>query len=366
MENPTAAGTPKVTIPRSSRLASRERHGELGSLGRRSSAQPQITFNRLHASFYLDADSAELDVDVDPYDLPPRETAAKLFDCYKQIVHKSFSILSTQFEDQFRRYFEALRSERPFSVPNRWLAILNIAFAIAARFSHLINAGWQGEEGDHIVYMTRSVRLLGSWPFAAAPDLALIQVSGLLAFYYQVIGHVSRAWVLIGISIRLALALGLHLRNEDPDIPLSKKETLLRTWWTLHAVECQLSAITGRPCVLSHEDCTVSLPMHFSEATASSSSSTNSFLPARDQDKSLTPASSSISEKNRRLQAPRSYLDAHLNIGLIMQKLLSALYSPRTTQYPWSYIQNTIPNLLQELFSGRRGRKGCIIHVFGL
>jgi hypothetical protein len=95
--------------------------------------------------------------------------------------------------------------------------------------------------------------------------------------------------------------------------------------------------------------------MTFSEATASSSSSTNSFPPARDQDKSLTPVNSSISEKNRRLQAPRSYLDAHLNIGLIMQKLLSALYSPRTAQYPWSYIQNTIPNLLQEFDDWKQG-----------
>jgi hypothetical protein len=130
------------------------------------------------ASFYLDADSPELDVNVDPYELPPRETATKLFACYKQCVHTSFPILPPQFEDQFRRYFEAVRSERPFSVPDRWLAILNIVFAIGARFSHLINAGWQGEERDHLVYMTRSVRLLGFWPFDATPDLALIQVVG--------------------------------------------------------------------------------------------------------------------------------------------------------------------------------------------
>jgi hypothetical protein len=73
---------------------------------------------------------------------------------------------------------------------------------------------------------------------------------------------------MIGISIRLALALGLHLHNEDPDMPSGKKEILLRTWWTLHAIECQLSAITGRPCVLGHEDCTVALPMALSEETA--------------------------------------------------------------------------------------------------
>jgi hypothetical protein len=138
-------------------------------------------------------------------------------------------------------------------------------------------------------------------------------------------------------------------------MPSGKKEILLRTWWTLHAIECQLSAITGRPCVLGHEDCTVALPMALSEETASSSDSTNRFPPARGQPKSPTPASSSKSEKNRRLQTPRSYLDAHLNIGLIMQKLLSALYSPRTAQYPWTYIQNSIPTLLRELDDWKQG-----------
>ncbi|KAK7190378.1 hypothetical protein DPSP01_011545 [Paraphaeosphaeria sporulosa] len=307
------------------------------------------------ASFYLDANSAELDVDVDPYELPPKEAASKLFECYKQTVHKSFPFLPPQFEDQFRRYFEAVKSERPFTVPDRWLAILNVVFAIGARYSHLINAEWQGEERDHLIYMTRSVRLLGSWPFAAAPDLALIQVSGLLAFYYQVIGHVSRGWIMIGISIRLALALGLHLRNEDPNIPFSKKETILRTWWALHAIECQLSAITGRPCVLSHEDCTVALPQTLSEDLPSPISPINPTQPSWKKESSQTPASGSMSEESRILQSPRSYLDAHLKIGLIMQKLLSELYSPRTAQFTWKRVQENIPRLLQELDDWKQG-----------
>lgn len=160
---------------------------------------------------------------------------------------------------------------------------------------------------------------------------------------------------MIGISIRLALALGLHLRNDDPNLPLSKKETILRTWWTLHAIECQLSAITGRPCVLSHEDCTVALPMNLSEETPGPSSPIDSTLPTQNTEASPTPASGSASEKSRRLQHPRSYLDAHLNIGLIIQKLLSALYSPRTAQYSWARVQNSIPKLLQELEDWKHG-----------
>ncbi|KAL1596299.1 hypothetical protein SLS60_008944 [Paraconiothyrium brasiliense] len=239
------------------------------------------------ASFYLDSDSSELDMDVDPYELPAREMAEKLLECYMRTVHKSFPILPAQFEDQFRRYFQAVKAERPFSVPDKWLAILNIVFAIG--------------------------------------------------------------WVMIGIAIRLALALGLHLRNEDPKTPIGKKETTLRTWWSLHAIECQLSAITGRPCVLGHEDCTVSLPTSFAEEASSSTSPTGSTPSARDPSKSSTPVSNSIAGTNRQRQVTRSYLDAHLEIGLITQKLLAALYSPRTAQYEWKDVQKTIPDLLREL-----------------
>ena len=40
-------------------------------------------------SFYLDGDSFDLNVAVDPYELPLPERAEKLFDCYMQTVHTS-------------------------------------------------------------------------------------------------------------------------------------------------------------------------------------------------------------------------------------------------------------------------------------
>lgn len=301
-------------------------------------------------SFYLDSDSTELEFEVDMYEIPPIEMAEKLFESYMKTVHRSFPILPPHFEDQFRRYFNAVGSKQRFSVPDRWLAIVNVVFAIGAYHSHLVDAEWRGEERDHLIYMMRAVRLMGSWPFNTAPDLAIIQVTGLLSFYYQVIGHVSRGWVMIGIAIRQALALGLHLRNDDSKVSGTRKETCIRTWWSLHAIECLLSATTGRPCVLGHEDCTVPLPLTLSEE-----SSQSAWISRRVRKESPTPASSSIPGKTLRLQQPRSYLDAHLNIGLITQKLLSSLYSPRISQKPWGYIQSTIPLLLRELETWKQG-----------
>lgn len=160
---------------------------------------------------------------------------------------------------------------------------------------------------------------------------------------------------MIGISLRLALALGLHLRNEDPSTPASKKETLVRTWWSLHSIECVLSAVTGRPCIIGHEDCTVSLPHIFSKVYSNVGNASGG-TPARSDYRASTAQSSSIggSSPGRMTAAPLSYLDAHINIGLITQKVLAKLYSPRTSTQSWEYIQKAIPELMKELDEWRR------------
>ena len=65
---------------------------------------------------------------------------------------------------------------------------------------------------------------------------------------------------MIGLSLRLALTLGLHLRNEDSALGEPGKEALIHTWWSLHSIECLLSSVTGRPPAIAFEYCTVPLP----------------------------------------------------------------------------------------------------------
>jgi hypothetical protein len=53
--------------------------------------------------------------------------------------------------------------------------------------------------------------------------------------------------VAIGIALRHALALGLHLRNEDETMEIAEKERLVHTWWALQTFEGSLSIMLGRP-----------------------------------------------------------------------------------------------------------------------
>jgi hypothetical protein len=157
----------------------------------------------------------------------------------------------------------------------------------------------------------------------------------------------DRAWGIIGISIRSALAVGLHLRNEDPTTPPNKKETLQHTWWSLHSVECLLSAITGRPFVIANEDCTVPLPS--SQKESSDDSTHNDYLKRSDAPPT-TDSGSFESSNSTTVPAPiQSLMTAHIKMDLTTRTVLTRLYSARTANSTWEDIQKAIKSLINEL-----------------
>lgn len=145
-------------------------------------------------SFWADPESVEADFFVDSYELPPLETAERLLGCYMNKVHDSFPILPRKtFEDQFRKYFTALANGNAPRLSPKWQAILNLVFAIAAKYSHLSKASWQADERDHLIYQARARTFgLNDSTMTTHPDMPQIQSLGLLAFYWLSVGQVSR------------------------------------------------------------------------------------------------------------------------------------------------------------------------------
>jgi hypothetical protein len=130
------------------------------------------------STFYLDGDDLDVDIMVDPYELPPPETAGKLFDCYMQTVHSSFPIVPEVFKKQFRNYSDSVKQDRLYQAPEHWQATLNLVLAIGALYSHLLQTEWQADERDHLVYMTRAIRIVGLDKIATslhAPSLSIIR-----------------------------------------------------------------------------------------------------------------------------------------------------------------------------------------------
>jgi hypothetical protein len=149
-------------------LRTRQEASEAGSI-------PHVS----DSTFYLDSDDLDVDIMVDPYELPPPETADKLFDCYMRTVHSSFPIVSDVFKKQFRNYSNSVKRDRLYQVPEHWQATLNLVLAIGALYSHLIQAEWRADERDHLIYMTRAIRIVGLDKIATslhAPSLSIIRV----------------------------------------------------------------------------------------------------------------------------------------------------------------------------------------------
>ncbi|RDH26600.1 C6 transcription factor [Aspergillus welwitschiae] len=182
-------------------------------------------------SFYLDDISLPLLESVDPYGLPSKGLANQFFMAYMESVHPSFNVVrKTAFISQYQQFFS-----QPAQPSRRWLAILNMIFAIGCRYSQTVNGRTDGDYGD-LVYMNRARKLaLGKTHFFEHADLQQIQVEFLMALYLSI----------------YVLRYGIPAR--------------IRLWWSIFLLEHLLTAITGRVSCVGESLSATPLPIPFEE-----------------------------------------------------------------------------------------------------
>lgn len=127
---------------------------------------------------------------VDPLEVPPRAISDALFQVYLDTVHPAFPIIGKiNFISQYQRF-----SDNPhIQTGSSWKAILNLIYAIGAKYSHLVQVDWRGDDRDHLIYFTRA-RMLGfnADSMFGHADLQRVQITGLMAFYLTAINQVNR------------------------------------------------------------------------------------------------------------------------------------------------------------------------------
>ncbi|KAL8976750.1 MAG: hypothetical protein Q9177_006780, partial [Variospora cf. flavescens] len=222
------------------------------------------------ANYNCDDIPLSIHENVQAYQVPPRATADFLLACYLETVHPAFPILGkTTFVKQYCAFYD----NPNLKTGPRWLAVLNLLFAISARYGRLVGADWSQYSDDHAVYFSRA-RLLGldSGSIWIPAELQRIQVHGLASFYLMATNQVNRAFSMSGIAIRQAMTLGLNLRNDDRSLSESSKQIRYLVWWSVASVERVLSGITGRPPSFSGYDCSAPLPLPLEEEMFMSSS----------------------------------------------------------------------------------------------
>ncbi|KAG9187290.1 hypothetical protein G6011_05161 [Alternaria panax] len=274
-------------------------------------------------NYYLDDEGIKLTDCGNPFELPPEHTAGLLFQCFTHTIQTSFPILPVTIEHQLHQYYTLVRNGQAIHCPEKWFALVNLVFAIGAKFSHLTQADWRADELDHVVYLSRAFQLLSmndTIVVLSTPDLLTTQAAGLFAIYYMTVGHVNRAWMMVGIAMRSAFSLGLHVQYDDQSVSAAHRQSIVCTWWSLHALESLLSSITGRPSIISNEDITTPLPGVLS-----------------------------TEQIQRTGVVSFDFLDADTNLNLLTQQIISNLYTQRRSTPSWDYLQQTTISLVGDL-----------------
>ncbi|KAL4810418.1 fungal-specific transcription factor domain-containing protein [Aspergillus unguis] len=224
--------------------------------------KPDQEFSIYSVNYHLD------DMDITPpgpvhlYWMPPRNVADKLFEDYVDTIHPVFPIISRRlFTAQYRNFFD--NSARP---GDKWLAVLNLIFAISSHHAHLMQAPWRGDDRDHFTYLARARALsMNSDSLFTHPDLQQVQVEALTAFYLLSAEQINRAWRIASLALRSGISLGLNLRNTSEMTPYASKEARYRVWWCLYSFEHLLGILTGRMTGISDGVCTTPMPLPVDE-----------------------------------------------------------------------------------------------------
>ena len=351
------------------------------------------------SSYRLDDLSVLISGQVDPYELPPQATADMLFQSYMETVHPTFPMVGKK---TFTGQYQGFRNQTTFN-PN-WLAILNLIFALGAKYAHLIQAEWRGDSRDHLIYFTRA-RMLGfnSDHILGHPELQKVQITGLMTFYLMATNQInrygfphqdvmlktywltmSRSWVVSGIAIRHASSLGMNLRNESSDVQEASREIRYRVWWALCSLERRLAVMTGRPTSFAETDCTAPLPLPleedslFSTATTSPqaiqlfrclssqeshqnysamstrSSSSQSFKmrgPPPQSMPQMSPGLNASSQEFKQAIPPSNALafGYSARLSTFTNEVLTRLYRADAMNQSWAQVQTTIASLNSKL-----------------
>ncbi|KAJ5364435.1 uncharacterized protein N7496_010148 [Penicillium cataractarum] len=211
---------------------------------------------------------------VNKYGMPSRQLSDLLFEEYWNNVHPGFPMINRPlFRIQYQSFWD--QGQQP---GDKWLAILNVIFAIAAKYGHLTQAPWRGEENDHFLYFNRArlLSLTGEELFSP-PNLQQVQLEGLVAFYLLATDQIGRAWRISALAARSAVTLGVN-RSLTNKLPAKLREARFRLWWCLYTLEQTLGLISGHISSIPKDKHAPPLPIPFEEEEFETDSSASALL----------------------------------------------------------------------------------------
>jgi hypothetical protein len=179
-----------------------------------------------------------------PHALPPPDHGQELLESYFDRVHPFCPMIDE------RKFWSTFLCGNRKDSP--WLALLNMVFALGSL------ASLTADNEAHYVYFNRSRQHLSLESFGSG-NLEVLQALAIMSGYYMhYLNRPNEAHSLMGATLRMATALGLHREySERSDAsgqfmaPVEEEsispEMRRRIWWSMFCLDSWASTTTGRP-----------------------------------------------------------------------------------------------------------------------
>ena len=168
----------------------------------------------------------------------------------------------------------------------------------------------------------------------------------------------NSAWKFLGLAIRSAQGLGMHLENVTPYMDHIDKVQRMKIWFSLLTLERILSTMTGRPCMVKEQDCSIPLAFRPSitlggysrDASSKTQSSVDPEIRAASSGSSKpSPIARESQSQWSSASADTAYFFHFIELHSLSQKIIEELYGPNIRNLKWVEIQLKISRFDDEL-----------------
>ncbi|KXT06835.1 hypothetical protein AC578_7295 [Pseudocercospora eumusae] len=195
-----------------------------------------------------------------PPDMPTREEADRYVEIYFSTVHVAYPFL---YQPGFRqKYDDFWKTQSARDVSPQFFCTMLAVFALGSLYT-MFSSKASLRTGAHERLYEQSWTLakkLDSGHGRNSVCMLLVQ-----CFYLFASCQTERCWTTLGVALKIAQCLGLHVEEEHPPRRQSttskiERELRRRAWHACYVLDCMLSLQTGRPQMVRIRDTAINLP----------------------------------------------------------------------------------------------------------
>ncbi|OQU94897.1 Fungal specific transcription factor domain-containing protein [Cladophialophora immunda] len=194
--------------------------------------------------------------------LPPRSIANALVDGYFKYVHQLYPFIH---EPSFRKDYESVwNADSSHGEQALSFGLINLVFALGSEFADGTTMDRSPNRASG--FMSRAKAIIYANLFRTG-SLEIVQALLLLCLYLQGTSELNKCWNLVGLMIRMAYGIGLHMDPARFGVGHIEKEMRKRIWWGCFNLDRTLSFRFGRPPAIRTDDgLEVTLPLLVDDA----------------------------------------------------------------------------------------------------